>query len=50
MRENLEVVRKFENTGYSGKFLERYGLDVLRNLVAASAVDVVMVSEKYNSA
>ena len=45
-RENLEVVREFEDAGYSGKFLERPGLDELRDLVAVGGVDVVVVSKR----
>src|SRR3712207_8871037 len=45
-RENLEVVREFEDAGYSGKFLERPDLDELRDLVATGGVDVVVVSKR----
>jgi len=45
-QENLEVVREFEDAGYSGKFLERPDLDELRDLVAAGGVDVVVVSKR----
>jgi site-specific DNA recombinase len=45
-RENLEVVREFEDAGYSGKFLERPDLDELRDLVAAGGVNVVVVSKR----
>src|ERR671932_543761 len=44
--ENLEIVREFEDPGYSGKFLERPDLDELRDLVAAGGVDVVVVSKR----
>ncbi len=44
--ENLEVVREFEDAGYSGKFLERPDLDELRDLVATGGVDVVVVSKR----
>src|SRR5215208_5013033 len=45
-RENLEVVREFEDAGYSGKFLERPDLDELRDLVVSGGVDVVVVSKR----
>jgi site-specific DNA recombinase len=45
-RENLEVVREFEDAGYSGKFLERPALDELRDLVSAGGVNVVVVSKR----
>ena len=45
-RENLEVVREFEDAGYSGKFLERPDLDELRDLAASGGVDVVVVSKR----
>src|ERR671916_996172 len=45
-QESLEVVREFEDAGYSGKFLERPDLDELRDLVAAGGVDVVVVSKR----
>src|SRR5918998_3012974 len=44
--ENLELVREFEDAGYSGKFLERPDLDELRDLVASGGVDVVVVSKR----
>jgi len=44
--ENLEIVREFEDPGYSGKFLDRPDLDELRDLVAAGGVDVVVVSKR----
>jgi site-specific DNA recombinase len=46
VREGLEVVREFEDAGYSGKFLERPDLDELRDLVASGGVDVVVVSKR----
>jgi site-specific DNA recombinase len=46
VRENLEVVREFEDPGFSGKFLERPDLDELRDLVTAGGVDVVVVSKR----
>jgi site-specific DNA recombinase len=45
-RENLEVVREFEDAGYSGKFLERPDLDELRDLVASGGINVVVVSKR----
>jgi site-specific DNA recombinase len=45
-RENLEIVKEFEDAGYSGKFLERPDLDELRDLVAAGGVNVVVVSKR----
>ena len=45
-QESVEVVREFEDAGYSGKFLERPDLDELRDLVAAGGVDVVVVSKR----
>jgi site-specific DNA recombinase len=45
-RENLEIVKEFEDAGYSGKFLERPELDELRDLVAAGGVNVVVVSKE----
>jgi site-specific DNA recombinase len=45
-REHLQVVREFEDAGYSGKFLERPDLDELRDLVAAGGLDVVVVSKR----
>ncbi len=45
-RENLEMVREFEDAGYSGKFLERPDLDELRDLVANGEIDVVIVSKR----
>ena len=44
--ENLQVVREFEDAGYSGKFLERPALDELRDLVATGGADVVVVSKR----
>jgi site-specific DNA recombinase len=44
--ENFKIVREFEDAGYSGKFLERPGLDELRDLVAAGELDVVVVSKR----
>jgi len=44
--ENLEVVREFEDAGYSGKFLERPDLDELRDLVATGGADLVVVSKR----
>lgn len=44
--ENLEVVREFEDAGYSGKFLERPDLDELRDLAAGGGLDVVIVSKR----
>jgi site-specific DNA recombinase len=46
VREGLEVVREFEDAGYSGKFLERPDLDELRDLVASGGIDVVVVSKR----
>jgi site-specific DNA recombinase len=46
IRENLEVVREFEDAGYSGMFLERPDLDELRDLVASGGLDVVVVSKR----
>ena len=45
-RENFEVVREFEDAGYSGKFLERPDLDELRDLVANGETDAVIVSKR----
>lgn len=45
-RENFEVVREFEDAGYSGKFLERPDLDELRDLVANRETDAVIVSKR----
>jgi site-specific DNA recombinase len=45
-RENLEVVREFEDAGYSGKFLERPDLDELRDMVVSGGVEVVVVSKR----
>ena len=45
-RENLEVVREFEDAGYSGKFLERPDLDELRDMVVSGGVDVVVVFKR----
>jgi site-specific DNA recombinase len=45
-RENLEVVREFEDAGYSGKFLEPPDLDELRDMVVSGGVDVVVVSKR----
>src|ERR687893_2057843 len=45
-QESLELVREFEDAGYSGKFLERPALDELRDLVAAGGVNVVVVSKR----
>jgi len=46
VHENLEVVREFEDAGYSGKFLERPDLDELRDLIVSDGVDVVVVSKR----
>jgi site-specific DNA recombinase len=46
VRKNLEVVREFEDAGYSGKFLERPDLDELRDLVTSGGVNVVVVSKR----
>jgi site-specific DNA recombinase len=45
-RENLKIVREFEDAGYSGKFLERPALDEPRDLVVAGGVNVVVVSKR----
>ncbi len=45
-RESLEIVKEFEDAGYSGKFLERPDLDELRDLVATGSVNVVVVSKR----
>jgi len=45
-RENLQIVKEFEDAGYSGKFLERPDLDQLRDLVAAGEMNVVVVSKR----
>ena len=45
-REGVEVVREFEDVGYSGAFLERPELDEMRDLVVAGGVGVVIVSKR----
>src|SRR3712207_4874552 len=45
-QESLEIVKEFEDAGYSGKFLERPDLDELRDLVVAGGVDIVVVSKR----
>ena len=45
-RENLEVVKEFEDPGYLGKFLESPDLDELRDLVTTGGLDVVVVSKR----
>ena len=44
-RETLEIVKEFEDAGYSGKFLERPDLDEFRDLVGSGGLDVVVVSK-----
>lgn len=46
VREGIEVVREFEDAGFSGAYLERPDLDELRDLVAAGGIDVVVVSKR----
>jgi site-specific DNA recombinase len=41
--EGYKVIEKVEDDGWSGAYLERPGLDRVRDLVAAGSVDAVVV-------
>jgi len=44
--EGFKVLEEAEDSGYSGAFLERPGLDQVRDLVAAGAVSVVVAQDR----
>lgn len=44
--EGFEIVAEIEDEGYSGAYLERPGLDRVRDLVAASGVAVVLTTDR----